>query len=246
MPFVDFANIDYPFVPFPAQLKVERAKSVTKTRVSLLEFEPQQIFNLAPGTVPPADQLAFAEAHLEVDPTNKSLLQTYIQAGVGDQQAARVHAFLASGLDKKPVRIDWHRMVQSINPSDEQDEQLRQRYAKWLQKDPSNSAILYLRGRLEPYEAAMTDYDRAIEADRENPYPWFAKGYQLQMAGDLAGARQRSREPSRYDPSTTSFATGCSTFVWRWASSRIWNASCSRRTRRIPCSSSGICECCKS
>ena len=194
-PYVAFDDVDYPFAPFPPQVKVEQGKSVTKTRVSLLEFDPQRIFLLEPDMVSPADQLTFAEAHLMIDPGNKALLQSYVQVGTVNQQLDRIRRFIDLGLDQTPVRIEWHRMAHWLNKSDEQTEQLRQRYIRWLEKEPRNAAILYLKGRLEPYAAAMVDFDRAIEADPTNPYPWYAKGYQLQNAGDLAGAKRPMRKP---------------------------------------------------
>ncbi len=204
-PFVAYGNIDYHFVPFPQRLQVEKGRSLTKTRVSLLEFEPRQIFNLPPGTVSPSDQLAFAEAHLALFPDDKPLLQSYIQVGLGNQENERVHRFLASGLDQTPVRVEWHRMAHFLNTTDDQNEQLRQRYVQWLQKEPNNSAILYLKARLEPFDAAMADFDRAINADPSNPYPWYAKGYQLQNNGDLAGAKTAYAKAAALSPADEDF-----------------------------------------
>jgi tetratricopeptide (TPR) repeat protein len=204
-PFVDFGDIDYLFVPFPPQIKTERGTPVSKTRVSLLELDPEQIFFLNPGTVSPSDQLVFAEAHLAIVPDNKTLLHNYVQVGAGSQQADRVRQFLAVGLDKTPVWIEWHRMAQALNTTDAQNEQFRQRYAEWLLKEPNNSAILYLKARLEPHDAALAGFDRAIEADPANPYPWFAKGYQLHNVGDLAGAKAAFEKATALSPTDEDF-----------------------------------------
>jgi tetratricopeptide (TPR) repeat protein len=92
----------------------------------------------------------------------------------------RCKAFLETGLSRKPVVIEWHRLYQGMGLSAGDQEATIARYDQLLAEDPDNSALLYLRGRLTPRaKEACAYYDRAIAADASNPYPYFAKSYHL-------------------------------------------------------------------
>jgi tetratricopeptide (TPR) repeat protein len=156
--------------------------------------------------VSPQDRLTFAESHLSVSPLDKPLLQGYLQAAAASQQLERAHKFLASGLDDAPVRVEWHRAAQHLSTSDDELASLRARYERWLQKEPNNSAILYLLGRLEPRrDAAASCFDRAIAADPANPYPWLAKGFQMELSGDFADAKSAYQKAADLQPADYDF-----------------------------------------
>jgi hypothetical protein len=60
-----------------------------------------------------------------------------------------------------------------------------------LEKEPGNASLLYLRGRIDPDPKQSFDYyNRAISADSKNPYPYFAKAYDLECRGDFVPAQK--------------------------------------------------------
>lgn len=188
--YLAFDDVDYAFVEFPDTLDLPNGKPLTKTRVDILPADAAQILPLDEATISNDDKLAFAEAHLEVTPQDKTLLDAYLNAAFGAGQLDRAKAFVAAGLDKRPIRVEWHRMAANLSKSEQQEEDLRQRYAKMLEKEPNSSAALYLAGRLAPRRAdRMSYFDRAIAADPDNPYPWRAKGYEHSMLGEFGAAK---------------------------------------------------------
>jgi hypothetical protein len=99
------------------------------------------------------------------------------------------------------VLIDWHRAYQEQCQGREHDGELFGRYDRCLAAEPENSALLYLRGRIDEDDGKAADYyERSRLADPQNPYPWYAQGYRLRVNGDFAGARAALEEACRLRP----------------------------------------------
>ena len=206
--FVTFDDVDYPFAQFPQTIEAEGGKPVTRTRVDLVVMPVEQVFYLQDAVAPEA-QLAFAETHLAFAPENKAILQAYLRAAAGYGQLDRAREFLETGLDAVPVRVEWHRGAQQLAQTEDQNESLRRRYRQWLEKDPNNSSILYLMGRLEPHTSAALVYlDSAIAADPQNPYPWYAKGFHLCAGGDFPAAKIAYEKAVELRPDDEDFRRG--------------------------------------
>ncbi|MGE5195164.1 MAG: BTAD domain-containing putative transcriptional regulator [Deltaproteobacteria bacterium] len=201
-PFTTYPDVDYAFQEFPAELRVKNQHEVTKTRVTVAEIGPVEAMNavaMEPGRQ--TDLLSFFESHLRIDPADKILLLIYSGIAGQSQQQGRCRDFLATRLDDRPVLVDWHRAYQEACQARDHDDGLLQRYDRYLAADPGNSTLLYLRGRIETDDAqADAFYERARAADPTNPYPWYAQGYRLRVAGEFAGARKALEEASRLNP----------------------------------------------
>jgi tetratricopeptide (TPR) repeat protein len=201
-PFTTYADLDYAFQEFPAELRVKNQREATKTRVTIADLKPYEAMNataMQPGRH--TDLLTFAESHLRVDPADSILLMIYSALAAQAQQQNRCREFLATRLDERPVLIDWHRVYQEQCQGREHDVELFGRYDRYLSAEPDNSALLYLRGRIEEDDARAADYyERARQADPKNPYPWYAQGYRLRVGGDFAGARTALEEACRLRP----------------------------------------------
>src|SRR5262249_9075689 len=201
-PFTTYADVDYPFQEFPAELRVKNQREATKTRVTIADLKPYEAMNataMQPGRQ--TDLLAFAESHLRVDPADSILLMIYSAMAAQAQQQNRCREFLATRLDERPVLIDWHRVYQEQCQAREHDGELFGRYDRYLAAEPDNSALLYLRGRIDEDDAkAAGYYERSRQADPKNPYPWYAQGYRLRVGGDFAGARAALEEAVRLRP----------------------------------------------
>ena len=200
-PFVTIPGVDYRFQEFPREIELRNGAPTNKRRVDFLHFPPLQSILTAAETGSTEDLLTAVEAHLQVTPSDRDLLTMYTSIGGAKKQSARCKEFLAKGIDRRPVEIEWHRMVQTLARFDGTERQLFEQYQKWLAKDPDNSALLYLTGRLERRPAeAQQYYDRAITADKTNPYPWRAKAWHQELSGDFAGALRSSEQACQLAP----------------------------------------------
>jgi Flp pilus assembly protein TadD len=208
MPYHEFHDIDFAFAPYPETVQLEGGKPTTKSRVSVVDIAPGQIFQLNPGMVAVSQQLRFVETHLQMMPDDKALLQTYVERAMALGRLDQARDFLATGLNANPVRIEWHRMADWMCRDANEEAALRKRYADGLARDPGNAALLYLAGRLETSPASSAAYfDRSIAADPASPYPWMAKAFLLEQSGDLAGAKEALARAVELRPDDADFST---------------------------------------
>ena len=190
--FLTLNHIDYPFQEFPERLKIKGDQAVTKTRVTILDVKPALMLNiLEQEKVEPDLMLQYAEVHLSANPSDETLLQRYVNLTASHELLERGIAFLQKGLNSRPELVEWHRLYQTLLDNMGRTDELFSTYDALLQANPNNSLFLYLRGRIEAYGSKSLPYfDRSIQADASNPYPWFAKGYFEASRGDFAHARE--------------------------------------------------------
>ncbi|MBN1908456.1 MAG: hypothetical protein JW818_01840 [Pirellulales bacterium] len=190
--FFVFREIDYPFKEFPLRVDLDnKNSSATKTNVDVVPEHPVIVVNGLGDEMQPDELLRYAEHHLTIHPNDADLLKRYFELVMSDANGLnRVKEFLEKGLERRPVAIDWHRAYQGLVQASGDVTPLIARYDQALKKDPKNSALLYLRGRIDPEPVEADRYFRqAITADPTNPYPLFAKSYVLSNRGQYADAR---------------------------------------------------------
>ncbi|SIO67935.1 hypothetical protein SAMN05444166_8470 [Singulisphaera sp. GP187] len=110
----------------------------------------------------------------------------------------RAEAFLKSGLDRRPVWVQWHRAYQYFAGQGKHQNELIPYYDSLVAKEPESSALIYLRARIEPDpERQVALLRRANEADPAQPWPYFARGRHLASAArwdESLIAFQKARE----------------------------------------------------
>ena len=201
--FMTSESVDFLFEPFPPTMQIEQGQRLKKAALHRLEVAPAKVLaGLANVPVDARLHWLHAESALRrVTPDDQDLIFEYIGLAATNHQAERCRDFLAAGLSVRPVHIEWHRGYQYLQTSEADGEKLRDQYSAMLAKEPKNSALLYLRGRLETDPERSLDYfRRAIAADPTNPYPQFATSYQLLLAGDFAAAASSAAEAIRLAP----------------------------------------------
>ncbi len=202
--FVSFDDIDHPFEELPGEIEMSESEQETsRTNVSVIKQPPSAIVVslTTQEIVSKNDLMQYAETHLRANPQDKPLLLAYYGLIYANQETARCRKFLAEGLDKKPIRIDWHRYYEGLCDTTDQTKKLKQRYDRMLGEDPNNSVLLYLAGRLPPRcSEAMKYITRSIAADPKNPYPHMAKAYYLMSRGQFDQAKLAALTAHQLDP----------------------------------------------
>jgi hypothetical protein len=201
-PFIMIDKVNYKFEPFPGKIPLESGGKESRTRVDIFRAAPNIMAAiLVEAKIAPQKILTFLEAHLGVIPEDESLLGTYLILSQTGNELERALRFLEKELPQRPVRVEWHRFYQSARQVAGEKDKLISQYDAMLQKEPGNSDLLYLRGRLEPgSKPAFAYYDRAIAANRKNPHPYFAKAFHLAGNGELAAARELCDTAVRLNP----------------------------------------------
>jgi tetratricopeptide (TPR) repeat protein len=172
--FVVRPHVDYAFVDAPASMDVKsRDGEIVKTALRRVDGMDDEAYLAALQTDRPGAR-TFAERRLRRHPGQSKLLLYYFGQTRPDERA-RVEAFLKSGLDHRPVVIEWHRAYQQLVEDEGQVSTLMALYDDYLKSDPASGALLYLRGRIDPdWDSQEAFYERSIEADARLPWPWMA------------------------------------------------------------------------
>lgn len=171
-------HVDYAFASPPEQLQSESkqdriVKQTLKwekdwTRAVGFVYDPRK-----PGKC--LDLLQWCVAH---DRGGPAMMGIYLQLATTHGKEAEVQKALEQELDKVPLRVEVHRAVQERDKSPERVQKLSAQYAAVLKDHPQDASALYLSGRLatDPKEADAL-FQKAHEADPENPWPCLALGY---------------------------------------------------------------------
>ena len=198
-PFVALDHVDYLFEDPPHSMKVNNASTqVEKTCLRRFLGPDLQAFEIAVQT-DREGALTFLEHRLRRRPDDYGLLEAYVSHFDQGQKMERAESFLKSGLDRRPVAVQWHRFYQSLAEASGHDAALVAMYDAYLKADPRNSSLLYLRGRIDSDWDRQAEYlRRAIEADPRAPLPWASRASRDAAAArwsdclsDLKAARER-------------------------------------------------------
>jgi len=147
---------------------------VTKEVLRWIQLQDQAVFQEL-VKVNQGAALGFAEKRLRRNPTDNGLIEAYAsQTFAADR--SRADAFFQSELRRKPVIIPWHRLAQVFATVEERG-RMTADYDAALATEPTNAALLYLRGRIEPDLERRTDfYRRSVAADPRLAWPVMALG----------------------------------------------------------------------
>ncbi len=200
--FLAYPHIDYAFEEFPKHSDANFSAATRRTRISLVAAPAEKLVQaILTADDRAGDTLGLIENHLRAAPDDVSLLSGYWAIARRRHEVERCRKFLAARLADRPVRVDWHRLYQTLSEDSGEGAALVDQYGGWVAADPQNSALLYLRGRCEPdREAALRFYQRAIAADPENAYPRYAESGILLSRGQFEKAAAAARIACRLRP----------------------------------------------
>jgi len=208
VPFLRFEHVDYPFAAFPDAVESGSPSGGTRTRVERLRGSPAAVLAAHGDAAPAADEvLGWLETRLAFAPDDAATAAEYVRRARAAGAADRAEAFLAGGLERRPVAIPWHRAYQDLVRAGGEEAALRARYDALLAEAPGDSALLYLRGRLDPdARAALALYERAVAADEANAHARFARGLVRASRGELAAAQADLERAANLAPDRPAFA----------------------------------------
>lgn len=204
--FYFFDRVTHPFRDLPETLRMKSTETRTLISVDFVRQEPSMAFLYFNHQKNFPEAMRLAEWRLTLRPDDEEMLGHYFLAAQGHQQAERAEKFLRAGLTNRPVLIQWHRLYQGLRHDADRDAALVAEYDRQLAADPTNSALMYLRGRIAGDRTASREwFERACNADPNNAFPFFARGYDRMALGDWAGARPLLERASTLRPKQTEF-----------------------------------------
>ncbi len=196
----------HPFKPLPEKVEVSAGSSRTLVALGLFEGEPTDVLAYLEKKKGANEAFDFSEKWLRAHPEDEIMLRAYSDAARRAKQSSHFDAFVRSGLTNRPVLIAWHRTYQTQHDRGPERAELLSQYDELLRNDPANSALLYLRGRLETNRTMARDYfTRSAEADPRNPFPSYALGFDRMTAGDWQGAKPFFSHAVELEPRDLSF-----------------------------------------
>lgn len=188
--FEEFASVDHPFTTLPDKVQVSDGGSRTLTELEQFKGSAMDVFGYYEEKQMPNEALELAENWLHGHPNDSTMLRAYSALAEAQHQRDRVDRYLTAGLPSRPVRIQWHRVYQELHDHASDITTLVDQYDKMLAAEPTNSALLYLRGRIEKDRTRARDYfQMSMDSDAKNPFPAYALGYDRMSAADWSGAR---------------------------------------------------------
>lgn len=188
--FLPLPRVTHPFKDLPQSLRLKSYETRTLVKLEVLQGSATDVVHFYEQKKDLPRAMSFAESWLQGHGDDNPMLQAYLSAAIQSGETNRALEFLRAGISVRPILVEWHRAYQSVRLWLDPSQVLAAEYQELLQADPTNSALLYLRGRIElDRSIAASFFTRSIAADGANPYPVFALGYEAMSAGDWARAK---------------------------------------------------------
>lgn len=198
--FTAFPHADFILQEFPSTIEAVDLNS-RRTRVDVFLSAPHLAVGYVAEELTDEQQLEFCERHLLIEPTYDDMIDTYCRLSFRHERDERLFEFLHRGLDRRPVEIEWHRRFQDVSHRLERFDLIDTTYHDLVEHYPHDSALLYLRGRIETDRHVAKDhFDRSIAADPSNAFPWFARCHDLSSIGEYEGAKAACERALQLSP----------------------------------------------
>ncbi len=205
--FEIYPEITHPFEDLPPTVTVDSGTSErVLTSVQFFLAKPVNAVYALEQDRRESEAADVAEWALGADPDNGELLGVYLQLPLGQEGLRRRQVFLGTGLTNRPVEIEWHRAYQGLFAEGPGWDELEGRYEKLLAAEPTNSALMYLLGRVCADRARANDlFARSHETDATDPFPLYALGYDRMLTGNWAEAKPLLEQAKALRPADPQF-----------------------------------------
>lgn len=192
MDFNYVQHVDYAFETPPQTIQLgKNQNSISKIHVGTANLPPATVLLGLNRVEDKSLAMTYAEGHLNRNPQDDGLLVIYSHFADDDNHQQRVAEFLKAGLWRSPLSVQWHRTYTDLKSVRADEEALVRDYDAHLQKDPDNSRLMYLRGRVGLTRADQLHYYHlAYDKEPQSGWPAYALGYDAANRGDWAEAEQ--------------------------------------------------------
>ncbi|MFO0938432.1 MAG: tetratricopeptide repeat protein [Gemmataceae bacterium] len=190
--YYHFAPTDYAFEPFPASMKIKGSGEITKHRIGLEPaMQPLSMINYSMSTARKGAPPIEVVKRLSIAYPDEPLYITLYTIQTPPEEAL---ALLKTGLNAKPLRVEWHRVYQGLIEKVDPKHDLVKEYQA-LQGDGNNGDAKYLLARV------MIDGDESdkilqesIETNPPSVYGLYAMGFRALARADYPNALKFARK----------------------------------------------------
>jgi tetratricopeptide (TPR) repeat protein len=168
-------DVSHPFETLPQSIQMNSNEGQrVLTSLEFSKAKVDELLNWFAVRNRKAEELRLAEWRIQVQPDDAEALSVFVELAKPSHAEEVLHA----GLMRRPVAMNWHRVYQNLHSNADWYGWLTVAYDGMLKDDPGNSALLYLRGRIEPKPGESTLWFlKARDADPKNPFVYYALGY---------------------------------------------------------------------
>ena len=205
--FERFATVTHAFAPLPHSVSLHTGETKVLTDLQIFTGDGANLASYLLNEKQPERALALCESWLPLHPDDNETLQLY--AGLAIQQKAipRADVFFHTHLAERPLKIEWHRTYQNLHERPGELAKLIAEYDSLLRAEPTSSALLYLRGRIDRDQTAAGKlFERSAQTDPRNPYPLYALAYDRSTRADWPAARSLLARVVELRPGDQGFA----------------------------------------
>ena len=202
-----FSDIDYPFQEFPQSLQLkDKTSALHKKKVAQWtrgsDIDRMGVVEHEIGQ----NALGVYARNLALCKPNDPQLVLVASAMLPPDEALN---FLRPRLATRPVQVDWHRAYQGLMERTHPDLDLAADYRAQLQKDPQNSSLMYLLGRVvEDRAEELKLFEKSTQGPSPCAYGYFALSYDAMTRADYAHALELVRSALKLQPDNPQFQVG--------------------------------------
>ncbi|MDB6056921.1 MAG: cellulose synthase subunit BcsC, partial [Verrucomicrobiales bacterium] len=199
-----FADIDFPFTPLPKSMQVSTSNPrLVRTHIEIANTKPANAFYALESDRKHGEAIRLAQWRLSSADDEEILGAWLVTANTNE--IPQIAAYLSKHLTNRPVRIEMHRMYQTI--SGKTHAELRQQYDEMLSVEPQNADLSYLRGRMsDDNSEGRQFFDKALVLDPKHAYAMFAIAYDEACAGHWDIAKTMLDTCIQLQPQNKTFA----------------------------------------
>jgi tetratricopeptide (TPR) repeat protein len=179
-----FDGVDYPFSEPPSRISMKSSDSeVSRDALSVLNADPRIdpliILSSLKDDVGEQAVLEVTRRRILLDPEHG---EGYLKLLYAMMEPQKLAEFLRPGLDQRPLRIQWHRIYQTILTESAQEQKLEREYESMLSKEPQNKELMYLAARVASSpDHALELLQQASSGDSPSAFALYSLGgYELE------------------------------------------------------------------
>lgn len=204
--FAHYEDVDHLFEPLPGTVRMKRSQKRTLTSLNRAKDDIGGIVAYMGVNQGNAEAMDAAESVLGRHPENESVLEAYSGQVRNEATETRALAFLAKGLERRPLSMPLARAWQDLHQTPEAKQEMLTVTEKMAAAEPGNADLLYLQGRAMPDgpESAAV-FEKAGKLAPENPWPPFALGYLLMEQGKWRESRELFAKAAALAPGQKQF-----------------------------------------